>query len=165
MKAMKWGMGILLILALGTIGGCSWFTVGLNPDQKKRVEELEKANEGFVEELSILYAKAKAGTITLEELASGIGKVKTQTKANLDEIKKIHTESGSGGAIWAIIGVLGRTVLHGAAKFIPAGGGPLALGLQGILGLLLGGSQTKKHPPPITITSSSGSGTTTTTGT
>jgi hypothetical protein len=132
----------ILALGGGMVVGC-----GLTPEQEARIAELGAANEDLTVELADVYAQMQAGTLDAKTAASRLSKVKGALEKNAAEIKKLQSEGvGKGGMVWAAIGMFGRSALHGAAKILPAAG-PWGALIQGLLTLVLGGSETKKKPP------------------
>jgi hypothetical protein len=119
------------------IGGC------LTAEQAQRVEELSKQNEELVAKQRALVEKVRLGTATQEEIATAFVGVANQLKKNADEIKAIKDSSSTGAWITAAVALFGRSALHAAGAAIP-GGTPVAGALQGLLTLLLGGSQSKR---------------------
>lgn len=143
---MGHGLGIALVaaLALGQVG-CA----GLSDSDQEKVAAIVAENRALVMEMDGLYAKLQAGDATVAEVAVAVGKIKNQIDKNLLEIEKLKESGNSFGMILAgIAGALGRTALHAATK-IPIGG-PLGAIIQTLLGLLLGGSATKKKDAPAT---------------
>lgn len=138
MKYMYFGF-ICMLLGAITLAGC-----GLTSDQQKRVDALVAENEALYQKERQLAEDAKNGKVTAAQVAGAVVEITTQMKKNLEEIKAIKDAGNSTAAIiGAIAGTLGRSALHAAAGMIP-GGNPLLGGLQGLLTLLLGGSETKK---------------------
>lgn len=129
---------VAICVGIACIIGC------LGGDSQLRVDALVAENEKLALEMKALAEKAKAGTATTGEIADGVAKIQDQMKRNLDEIKAIKSEGNSTAAIiGGIVGAVARTGLHAVATVIPASG-PLGLGIQAILTLLLGGSSTAK---------------------
>lgn len=128
-------------VCLGTaslVQGC----VGLSPEQQARIDKLNEDNAKVEGEIVAVIKDAQAGKIDPIALASALTSLRTQFSENTKAINAVHAEGGTWAAIWGGLGVFGRTGLHLAAKFIPAGG---AWGLlSGLLGILLGGSSTTK---------------------
>lgn len=127
------------------------FVVGcLSAAHQARIEELTKENQRLADDMKALVEKGKAGTLTTGEIAEAVQKINEQMKRNIEEIRVIQAEGGTtAGVIGGIIGMVGRTALHAVAASIP-GAGPLSAGLQAILTLLLGGSQSvKKQEAPL----------------
>lgn len=130
---------VVVVLAFG-IGGCvSWLT----PEQSARIAKISQENADLVVRMEEFYLAAKAGKVSPEEVIATVTAAKATIAKNMAELEKIKQEgSGTQTTIAAILGMFGRTILHGATKLpIP---GPWGLALNGLLGLLLGGSETKK---------------------
>lgn len=137
-------MTAVLGLALlgGVLVGC-----GLTEEQTKRIAAIGVENEALAVQLEDTYAQVKAGTLTLEEGLKRTKAIKDALHKNIDEVKKLQSEgTGTMGMICAALGMFGRSALHGVAKVIPAAG-PWGALLQGVLTLVLGGSETKKAAP------------------
>ncbi len=139
-SAVLW---VVLALGVGGLVGCK----ALSRAQQERMAKLMEANRGLIQEMDGTYAKLKDGSATVEEVIAAVSRIKAQIETNLKEIEAIKDE---GASTWAIIGgvvgALFRTVLHGAAK-LPIGG-PVGMGLQWLVALLLGGSTTGKKEQP-----------------
>ena len=128
------------VLILCCMGGCA----GLSAEQTARIEAIAKENETLAIKMAALIEKAKKGEISPTEIIQAVEEVRNLMDKNRTEIKSIQESATSKAAVWGgIAGLVGRTVLHGAASAIP-GAGPVAAMLQGLLTLLLGGSTTKK---------------------
>lgn len=131
-------LAIAAILALG-VGGCAQLTEA----QRARIEQLAEKNETLSGELGALYTQARQGLADPAEIVAAIKKVNDAMAENHAEIKRIQGEGTTTlGIIAATAGMFGRTLLHAATKLpIP---GPVGMILQMGLGLLLGGSETRK---------------------
>lgn len=124
-------------------GALLLFGCGITAEQQKRIDALTAENEALANKQRDLLEKIKTGTVTPTEIATAFKEVTEQMKKNADEIKAIKDSGGTMAVITAVVGVFGRTALHAAASLVP-GGTPAAMALQGLLTLLLGGSETKK---------------------
>lgn len=143
MKTVRCAFVTGLFVALLAIGGC------LSAEQRQRIDDLSQQNEALVEKQKALVEKVRLGTATQAEIADAFTGVANQIKKNAEEIKSIKDSGSTGAWIAAAAGLLGRTVLHAAGALIP-GGTPVAGAIQGLLTLLLGGSQTVRKEDPTT---------------
>jgi outer membrane murein-binding lipoprotein Lpp len=135
--------GFISILFAGLLlAGC-----GLTAEQQKRIDDLSAQNEALVNKQRGLLEKVKLGTATPVEVAEAFKDIAEQMKKNAEEIKEIKDSSSTGTWLAVAGGLFGRTLLHAAGAAIP-GAGPVAMALQGLLTLLLGGSTTVKPKPP-----------------
>lgn len=131
--------GIVIAGLVLVMGGCA----SLSTEQQERVNALVDENAKLSIKLADLTKQAKEGTATPEEITAAMQEVQASIERNRKEIADIHASGTSTSAILGgIAGALGRTALHAATK-IPIGG-PIGIVIQGILGLLLGGSETRK---------------------
>jgi hypothetical protein len=137
MKAVRCAFIAVLFAALLTVAGC------LTAEQRQRIEDLSQQNEALVEKQRALVEKVRLGTATQAEIADAFTGVANQIKKNAEEIKAIKDSGSTGAWLAAAAGILGRTALHAAGAMIP-GGTPVAGAIQGLLTLLLGGSETRR---------------------
>lgn len=136
---VRWLMVLLTFAAIGAVvlGGC-----GLSQEQLDRISKLAQENNELYQAQEKLVADAKAGNIDPVKIAESLAKITAQVKKNIDEIQKIRQEGNSTAAIiGAVLGMFGRSALHGLAGVIPGGGAVTGI-LQSGLQLLLGGSAT-----------------------
>jgi hypothetical protein len=127
-------------LALGVMGCEVWNGIvgGSGSAEMKRLAEENAALAAQIEET---VKEVKSGAKSPLEAMLTLNRLKLQVDANLEQIKKIQAEGQSTGyVIGTIIGLVGRTALHGVAAKFPM--------LAPWLTMLLGGSETKKSPAP-----------------
>lgn len=141
MKAVRCVFLGVILAALLAIAGC------LTEEQRQRIEDLSSQNLALVEKQKALVEKVRLGTATQAEIADAFTGIADLIKKNAEEIKAIKDSGSTEAWIAAAAGLLGRTVLHAAGAMIP-GGTPVAGAIQGLLTLLLGGSQTIRKEEP-----------------
>ena len=114
---------------------------GLNQQQVDRIDALSKENEALYEAQKKLVVDATTGTLDPVKVAQAMADITAQVQKNLEEIKRVKSESSTTNVLGLILALFGRTALHGLAAAIPGGSvwGSVA---QTGLTLLLGGSAT-----------------------
>ena len=140
MKNLISAVFISAILVLA-VGGCAQLTEA----QKARIEQLAQKNEGLTSELAALYTQARQGLADPAEIVAAIQKVTAAMDANHAEIKKIQAEGETASWLAGAVGLFGRSALHLVTKIPLPGAWGMIVNMG--LGLLLGGSDTKKILP------------------
>lgn len=143
---MKRAFAWIVVCGLA-VAGCGQMSAG----SKEKLETLSADNAALAAKLTASFQAAKDGSLTVGEIEARIKEIEDARQKNMKEIAEITINENMTkiGAVAAGAGVLGRSALHLVGSgVIPLGPlAPIQPLLAGLIGLLLGGSSSKKKEP------------------